>query len=68
MESINLPFKNGIIVDLTTDSLRLLFQSFFDNKVTHSSGIKMKTCAKLNELSVAIATNCQRRTDIAARL
>ena len=42
LDGTNLPSKSGI-VSLTTDLLALLFPGFFDNKVTHSSEIKMET-------------------------
>ena len=42
LDGTNLPSKSGI-VGLTTDLLQLLFPGFFDNKVTHSSEIKMET-------------------------
>ena len=42
LDGSNLPSRTGI-VGITTDLLRLLFPGFFDDKVTHSSEIKMET-------------------------
>ena len=46
----NLPSKSGT-VGITTDLLQLLFPGFFDNKVTHSSEIKMETALLMDSIA-----------------
>ena len=50
LDGTNLPSKSGI-VGLTTDLLALLFPGFFDNKVTHSSEIKMETALLMDSVA-----------------
>ena len=50
LDGTNLPSKSGI-VSLTTDLLALLFPGFFDNKVTHSSEIKMETALLMDSVA-----------------
>jgi len=50
LDGTNLPSKSGI-VGLTTDLLQLLFPGFFDNKVTHSSEIKMETALLMDSVA-----------------
>jgi serine O-acetyltransferase len=47
LDGKNLPSKS-IITDLTVDLLRLLFPGFFDEKLIHSSEIKVETASLLD--------------------
>ena len=50
LDGSNLPSKSGT-VGITTDLLQLLFPGFFDNKVTHSSEIKMETALLMDSVA-----------------
>ena len=50
LDGSNLPSRRGI-VGITTDLLRLLFPGFFDDKVTHSSEIKMETALLMDSVA-----------------
>ena len=50
LDGANLPSKSGI-VGITTDLLQLLFPGFFNNKVTHSSEIKMETALLMDAVA-----------------
>ena len=50
LDGSNLPSRTGI-VGITTDLLRLLFPGFFDDKVTHSSEIKMETALLMDSVA-----------------
>ena len=50
LDGTNLPSKSGI-VGITTDLLQLLFPGFFNNKVTHSSEIKMETALLMDAVA-----------------
>ncbi len=50
LDGTNLPCKNGI-VGITNDLLQLLFPGFFDNKITHSSEIKMETALLMDSVA-----------------
>ena len=50
LDGSNLPSKSGT-VGITTDLLLLLFPGFFDNKVTHSSEIKMETALLMDSVA-----------------
>ena len=50
LDGANLPSKSGI-VGITTDLLHLLFPGFFDDKVTHSSEIKMETALLMDSVA-----------------
>ena len=50
LDGSNLPSKSGT-VGITTDLLQLLFPGFFDNKVTHSSEIKMETALLMDSIA-----------------
>ena len=47
LDGKNLPSKHAI-ADITVDLLRLLFPGFFDEKLIHSSEIKVETAARLD--------------------
>ena len=47
LDGKNLPSKQGICA-LTADLLRLLFPGYFDDKLVHSSEIKLETTARLD--------------------
>jgi len=49
LDGKNLPSKH-IIADITVDLLGLLFPGFFDEKLIHSSEIKVETTARLNSV------------------
>ncbi len=49
MDGKNLPSKHAI-ADITIDLLRLLFPGFFDEKLIHSSEIKLETIALLGSV------------------
>jgi serine O-acetyltransferase len=49
LDGKNLPSKHAI-ADITVDLLRLLFPGFFDEKVLHSSEIKVETAALLDSV------------------
>ncbi len=50
LDGSNLPSKSGT-VGITTDLLQLLVPGFFDNKVTHSSEIKMETALLMDSVA-----------------
>ncbi len=50
LDGTNLPSKRGI-VGITTDLLHLIFPGFFDDKVTHSSEIKMETALLMDSVA-----------------
>ena len=50
LDGSNLPSKSGI-VGITKDLLQLLFPGFFDNKVTHSSEIRMETALLMDSIT-----------------
>ena len=50
MDGTNLPSKNGI-VSITSDLLRLVFPGFFEDKLTHSSEIKMETALLMDSVA-----------------
>ena len=50
LDGTNLPSKRGI-VGIATDLLHLLFPGFFDDKVTHSSEIKMETALVMDSVA-----------------
>ena len=50
LDGSNLPSKSGI-VGITNDLLQLLFPGFFDNKVTHSSEIRMETALLMDSIA-----------------
>jgi serine O-acetyltransferase len=50
LDGKNLPSKRGITL-ITVDLLRLLFPGFFDEKVIHSSEIKVETAALMDSVS-----------------
>ena len=49
LDGKNLPSKTAI-AEITVDLLRLLFPGFFDEKLIHSSEIKVETAARLDSL------------------
>ena len=49
LDGKNLPSKRAITA-ITQDLLRLLFPGFFDEKLIHSSEIKVKTVALLDSV------------------
>src|SRR6516165_6502594 len=49
LDGKNLPSKH-VITDITVDLLRLLFPGFFDEKLIHSSEIKVETAALLDSV------------------
>src|SRR5271154_4120862 len=49
LDGKNLPSKRGVTA-LTCDLLRLLFPGFFDEKLIHSSEIKVETAALLDSI------------------
>jgi len=49
LDGKNLPSKR-VVTALTHDLLRLLFPGFFDEKLIHSSEIKMETAALLDSI------------------
>jgi serine O-acetyltransferase len=49
LDGKNLPSKRGV-TDITCDLLRLLFPGFFDEKLIHSSEIKVETAALLDSV------------------
>src|ERR1700739_185921 len=49
LDGKNLPSKSAI-TDITCDLLRLLFPGFFDEKLIHSSEIKVETAALLDSV------------------
>jgi serine O-acetyltransferase len=49
LDGKNLPSKRGI-ADITCDLLRLLFPGFFDEKLIHSSEVKVETAALLDSV------------------
>ena len=50
LDGTNLPSKSGT-VNLTADLLSLLFPGFFDNKVTHSSELKMESALLMDAVA-----------------
>jgi len=50
LDGTNLPSKNGI-VSITFDLLRLVFPGFFEDKLTHSSEIKMETALLMDSVA-----------------
>jgi len=50
LDGTNLPSKNGI-VSITSDLLRLVFPGFFEDKLTHSSEIKMETALLMDSVA-----------------
>src|SRR5271154_246794 len=49
LDGKNLPSKR-VITDITCDLLRLLFPGFFDEKLIHSSEVKVETAALLDSI------------------
>jgi serine O-acetyltransferase len=49
LDGKNLPSKR-VVTAITTDLLRLLFPGFFDEKLIHSSEIKVETAARLDSI------------------
>jgi len=50
LDGTNLPSRNGI-VGITSDLLHLIFPGFFDDKVTHSSELKMETALLMDAVA-----------------
>ncbi|SVD44553.1 uncharacterized protein METZ01_LOCUS397407, partial [marine metagenome] len=50
LDGTNLPSRSGI-VSITSDLLHLLFPGFFDDKVTHSSELKMETALLMDSVA-----------------
>ena len=50
LDGTNLPSKSGT-VSITSDLLALLFPGFFDDKVTHSSELKMETALLMDAVA-----------------
>ena len=50
LDGTNLPSKSGT-VSITSDLLTLLFPGFFDDKVTHSSELKMETALLMDAVA-----------------
>ena len=50
LDGTNLPSKNGI-VSITSDLLRLVFPGFFEDKLTHSSEMKMETALLMDSVA-----------------